>query len=188
MRPRNKTIVVLAVALGALAAPAAGFSSARDGSRDTDRDGLSNLKEHRNRCNPRSRDTDHDGMGDAYEVRHGLNCHNRRDAARDYDRDGLTNKQEHDLGTRPRDRDTDDDSVSDGPDNCPFVANADQADFDSDSRGDVCDPDPDGDGLSNIEEAEYGTDPNNADTDGDGASDGAEVAAGTDPLDPTSHP
>ena len=44
--------------------------------------------------------------------------------------------------------------------------------------------DPDGDGLSNDDEAALGTDPGNADTDGDGISDGREVANLTDPLDP----
>lgn len=42
--------------------------------------------------------------------------------------------------------------------------------------------DTDGDGLTDEEEATYGTDPLVADTDGDGVSDSDEVAAGTDPL------
>jgi|ETNmetMinimDraft_30_1059905.scaffolds.fasta_scaffold100811_1 hypothetical protein len=43
--------------------------------------------------------------------------------------------------------------------------------------------DPDGDGLTNAEEAELGTDPNNADTDGDGLDDYTEVnETGTDPT------
>jgi len=43
--------------------------------------------------------------------------------------------------------------------------------------------DTDGDGLPDVIEFVYGTNPNNPDTDGDGISDGAEVAQGTDPLD-----
>jgi hypothetical protein len=48
--------------------------------------------------------------------------------------------------------------------------------------------DADGDGLSDEEEADLGTDPADADRDGDGVSDGAEVDAGTDPLDPNDAP
>jgi hypothetical protein len=44
------------------------------------------------------------------------------------------------------------------------------------------DPDADGDGLSDADEAAAGTDANAADTDGDGLLDGEEAAAGTDPL------
>ncbi len=44
--------------------------------------------------------------------------------------------------------------------------------------------DSDEDGLTDDEEEELGTDPNNPDTDGDGISDGDEVENGTDPLDP----
>lgn len=40
--------------------------------------------------------------------------------------------------------------------------------------------DADGDGLTDAEEADLGTDPDNADTDGDGFDDAAEVEAGTD--------
>ncbi|MGM0401007.1 MAG: protein kinase domain-containing protein [Chloroflexota bacterium] len=42
--------------------------------------------------------------------------------------------------------------------------------------------DSDGDGLTNAEELEWGTDPNNRDTDGDTLLDGEEVAMGTSPT------
>ena len=42
--------------------------------------------------------------------------------------------------------------------------------------------DPDGDGLTNQEEKELGTDPDNSDSDGDGISDGEEQTLGTDPM------
>ncbi|MBI3415185.1 MAG: Ig-like domain-containing protein [Verrucomicrobia bacterium] len=44
-------------------------------------------------------------------------------------------------------------------------------------------PDFDRDGLPNLVEAVYGTDPTKPDTDGDGIADGAEVDQGTNPLD-----
>lgn len=51
----------------------------------------------------------------------------------------------------PADPDDDNDGAPDGADNCPFVANAGQADADGDGRGDACDPlknaDGDGDGV-----------------------------------------
>jgi hypothetical protein len=42
--------------------------------------------------------------------------------------------------------------------------------------------DSDGDGLTNLQEFQHGTDPHNPDTDGDGLSDAREVALGTNPL------
>ncbi len=51
-----------------------------------------------------------------------------------------------------------------------------------------CSDDGDGDGLTDVEEAELGTDPLNPDTDGDAFDDGFEVDQGTDPLDPSSFP
>ncbi|HMD96237.1 MAG TPA: carboxypeptidase regulatory-like domain-containing protein [Terriglobia bacterium] len=48
----------------------------------------------------------------------------------------------------------------------------------------VAGQDPDGDGLTNLQEYQLGTDPHNPDTDGDGVPDGKEVQIGTNPLDP----
>jgi hypothetical protein len=42
--------------------------------------------------------------------------------------------------------------------------------------------DSDNDGLTDTQEVDLGTDPENADSDGDGLEDGAEVALGTDPT------
>jgi hypothetical protein len=53
---------------------------------------------------------------------------------------------------------------------------------------DDAEKDPDGDGLTNEEEEEIGTDPHNPDTDGDGYPDGWEEDNGYDPTDPDDHP
>ena len=46
------------------------------------------------------------------------------------------------------DADDDGDGIADGVDNCPLIANSDQANADGDSAGDVCDTDDDGDGVA----------------------------------------
>lgn len=50
------------------------------------------------------------------------------------------------------------------------------------------DIDSDGDGLTDSDEAELGTDPDAVDTDGDGHEDGEESSAGTNPLNQYLHP
>ena len=49
--------------------------------------------------------------------------------------------------------DSDGDGIEDSRDNCPLIANSDQDNLDGDSEGDVCDPDIDGDGVANEEDA-----------------------------------
>lgn len=78
--------------------------------------------------------------------------------------------------------DLDGDMVVDMEDNCPSIANADQADTDGDGIGDVCDNSPsdpnpgqgdaDGDGIGNISDNCSDTaNPDQADVDGDGRGD-----------------
>jgi hypothetical protein len=91
----------------------------------------------------------------------------------DYDGDGLSDAYEVAAGTNPANPDTDADGVSDGPldpdadgpiaagpDNCPRVANAAQADLDGDGTGDACETgDSDADGFLDELELYVGTDP-----------------------------
>ena len=72
-------------------------------------------------------------------------------------------------------KDTDMDGVNDGDDNCPRTVNPDQSDNDRDGTGDNCDPDADGDKVSN-EEDKFPLDPNEwADSDGDGIGNNADT-------------
>lgn len=62
--------------------------------------------------------------------------------------------------TTPIFQDTDGDGILDNIDNCPAVANADQADTDGDGIGNVCDNDMDNDGVPDAEDSCNDTPPN----------------------------
>ena len=74
--------------------------------------------------------------------------------------------------------DADLDSDDDGLDDCWELRHFGTLD----SLDGAPDADPDGDGLTNAQEFELGTDPGNADTDNDGMTDLEEIQAGLDPL------
>ncbi|RYD43772.1 MAG: DUF1800 family protein, partial [Verrucomicrobiaceae bacterium] len=131
-------------------------------------------------------DADNDGMPDSWETTHSFNLNNFSDAALDADLDGLTNLQEFLGGTNPRSADSDSDGVSDsvevlnGTD--PLSATSIPAwylfagkidDLDGDGLSDAWllwsggqsrapHADDDGDGMSNLQESQAGTDPDDA--------------------------
>jgi hypothetical protein len=130
-------------------------------------------------------DTDGDGISDADEESGDLNDGYANEPTdpddADSDNDGLTDGEEildGGTGTDPNDPDTDNGGVTDG-------AEDDNGTDPLDPTDDLPGNDPDGDGLTNDEEAVLETDPDDADSDDDGLTDGQEVnTVGTDPLDP----
>ena len=102
----------------------------------------------------------------------------------DTDGDGLPDVEERWLGTDPRQPDTDGDGLPDGWEVAngfdPLVDNTKDGDPDNDP-----DADPDHDGLTNSEEATWGTSSLTDDSDGDHVPDGEEVRNGSDPADGT---
>ncbi len=188
------------------------------GSCDADGDGITDADEATYGTDPNNPDTDGDGLNDFVEV-YGpdgtLNtgdetnplapCHPDPTVAAcdttDTDGDGITDVDEATYGTDPNNPDTDGDGLNDfvevyGPDGTLNTG-------DETNPLDPCDPDPtvaacdttdtDGDGLTDAEEAIYGTNPNNPDSDGDSLNDGVEVFGPngtpndgdeTNPLDP----
>ena len=94
-----------------------------------------------------------------------------------------------DDDAQSNDDDADDDDLSDDDDQ---VSDDDDASSDDDDQvstdDDDAQGDSDGDGLSDGEEDDLGTDPYDDDTDNDGYEDGEEVDANTDPTDSSDHP
>jgi len=102
----------------------------------------------------------------------------------DSDNDGISDALEVAFGSDPQvststpsePNDADFDGIADSNDNCPAVANADQADADNDGAGDVCDSTPNGDDDAdgfdnNIDNCPAIPNANQTDTDADGTGD-----------------
>ena len=68
--------------------------------------------------------------------------------------------------------DSDGDGIPNGSDNCPLVANPDQANNDGDAEGDACDADDDNDGVNDdVDNCPLTPNANQANNDGDGQGD-----------------
>lgn len=97
--------------------------------------------------------------------------------ADDYDDDGLEDPFDNcPFIANPDQADDDGDGAGTGCDNCPSISNADQSDLDGDNIGDACDADMDGDGVPNGDDncPENPNPPNpelQDDADGDGLGD-----------------
>lgn len=126
---------------------------------DPDLDGLTTQAEELLGTDPYNPDSDGDGVVDGSDIF-------PLDSTEAYDNDG--------------------DNVGNNSDNCINVANADQLDTDADGTGDLCDSDDDNDGLPDVWEIGNSLDPLNAtdaseDFDGDGLTNAQEYNLGTDP-------
>ncbi|MGN0844127.1 MAG: hypothetical protein ACI4QT_02755, partial [Kiritimatiellia bacterium] len=134
-----------------------------DGLADTDGDGLSNCDEILYyKTDWKKVDTDGDGLSDGAEWYNGTSP-----VKADTDDDGLFDLSETTFGTNPTKQDTDGDGCPDGWE-AKYGFNP------LDSSNPERSADPDRDGLTNVEEANLGTNPFVDDTDGDGILDGME--------------
>ena len=146
---------------------------------DDDGDGVLDTSDTFPLDSSESRDSDEDNVGDNADQCSGTEADATVDAS------GCSAEQ---LAAAA---DADGDGVDDTLDNCPSDANADQADFDSDNQGDVCDVDDDGDGVidvaDNCAETASGAAVDSAgcsvaqmgDADGDGVIDANDLCSGT---------
>jgi hypothetical protein len=135
-------------------------------------------------------DSDNDGVQDGADNCAGATNLDQGDDDRDGQGDGCSASAAHD-GSGPADPsghalsaslDTDGDTHADSADNCPQVANRDQADRDRDGLGDMCDADEDGDGVatdagSYIDNCPALANPDQADADRDGRGDACDELA-----------
>ena len=159
---------------------------------DDDKDGLYNHEEIILGTDLHNNDTDGDTIIDGLEVNQYVLNPLVSDLDLDIDEDTLTNIDEVDIYlTHPLNPDTDFDSLLDGEEifiyfTSPFTSDTDEDGIPDDYEiqySSILDPnnpedaqeDPDYDGLKNVNEAVYGTDPLLPDTDFDGLTDGAEV-------------
>ena len=180
-----------------------GNSGANGRAGDPDGDGIENQYEYVLAFNPKNantngtadnaKDRDGDGMKDWREAATGeFRWDDQQeksvftkgldwevnDAAGDLDQDGLTNAQELINGTDPKKWDDSDGDLL--PDGWEIQHGLNPLDS---SGANGATGDPDGDGLSNLDELMHGTKPKTSDSDGDGATDKQETEQGSNPND-----
>ena len=107
-------------------------------------------------------DADQDGLPDAWEIQYGLDSSSPtgdQGANGDIDGDGLSNLTEYQAGTNPRLADSDNDGVADHleDNDGDGLTNADEQNFHFTDAGQ---PDSDDDGITDREEVDQATDPN----------------------------
>jgi hypothetical protein len=144
---------------------------------DDDGDGLNNNLELWINTDPFNKDTDGDGLSDYDEYM----IYKTNPTSADTDGDGISDAEEIKLGLDPE--------VPNKPGDKPVVVKLDLQKwwldtYSTDFSGTNWRKDSDGDGLIDLDEIFYGTDPLKADTDGDGAPDGEEIKNLTNPLGP----
>jgi hypothetical protein len=105
----------------------------------------------------------------------------------DSDNDGLSDSEEISIATNPLQPDTDGDGLNDGWESRYAVDGFDPTEPNANAPDEKTGPDDDldGDGLSNRDECDWNTNPNELDSDGDGVDDGVEVGQFSDPDDET---
>ncbi len=144
---------------------------------DSDEDGLTDYEEVITyNTKPNDADSDNDGLTDYQEKI----THNTNPIDKDSDGDGLEDAEEISLGSDPNIADSDGDGLSDKwehDNGFPFTL----------SQGvNNASDDPDNDGLTNLQEYNNDSDPNNPDTDYDNLTDEEELALQTNLKQPDS--